>query len=222
MKELWELRDEKKPRVALSRSAIVRAAIEVADAEGIEAISMQRIAGELGFTKMSLYRHVANKDELLGLMVDNAVGDPPDVSTIPGGWRPRLEEVVRRLTAIWQEHPWLPTVTLGARSMGPREVGWTESTVAAFAGTGLTGDERLAAAFMVFGHIRNTQSLATTGTQPWSGDGELAGLIRANAETFPELSAALTDDAPALEDNARQFGLERIYDGLAALIAERS
>src|SRR5262245_42452250 len=102
MKELWDLRDEKKPRVALSRSAIVRAAIEVADAEGLEAISMQRIAGELGFTKMSLYRHVANKDELIGLMVDNAVGDPPDVSAIPGDWRARLEEVVRRLTAIWQ------------------------------------------------------------------------------------------------------------------------
>jgi len=222
MKELWELRDEKKPRVALSRSAIVRAAIEVADAEGIEAISMQRIAGELGFTKMSLYRHVANKDELIGLMVDNAVGEPPDVSAIPGDWRARLDEVVRRLTGIWQEHLWLPAATLGARSMGPREVGWTESTVATLAGTGLTGDERLAAAFLVFGHIRNTQSLATTGTQPWSGDGELAGLIRANAETFPELSAALTDEAPALEDNARRFGLERIYDGLAALIAERS
>lgn len=221
---LWDAREqpEKKPRVTLSLSRIVSAAIEVADAEGIEAVSMQRIAGDLGFTKMSLYRHVENKAELLSLMIDTAVGEPPDLSSVPGGWRPRLEEFTRRLTEIWHRHPWLPTVTLGARLMGPREVGWSESVMAALAGTGLTGDERLAAAFMLFGHIRNTQSMATAGTQPWSAGGELADLIRTRPELFPQLNAALDADAPVLEDNARRFGLDRILDGLAALIAERS
>ena len=106
--------------------------------------------------------------------------------------------------------------------MGPREAGWVESAVAALAGTGLTGDERLAAVFLLFGHVRNTHSMATAGTQPWSGGSELAEQIRGHAELFPELSQALSGPVPALDDNARTFGLDRILDGLAVLIAERS
>ena len=106
--------------------------------------------------------------------------------------------------------------------MGPREAGWIESAVGALAGTGLTSDERLAAVFLLFGHVRNTQSMATAGTQPWSGSSVLAERIRSHAELFPQLSQALNRPAPALEDNARRFGLDRILDGLAVLIAERS
>jgi AcrR family transcriptional regulator len=183
---------------------------------------MQRVAGDLGFTKMSLYRHVPGKTELLGIMIDTAVGKPPDLSSVPGGWRARLEEFVRLLTSVWQQHPWIPAVTVGSRVMGPREAGWVESAVAALAGTELTGDERLAAVFLLFGHVRNTHSMATAGTQPWSGGSELAEQIRGHAELFPELSQALSGPAPALDDNASKFGLDRILDGLAVFIAERS
>lgn len=221
---LWErdARPTKKPRVGLSLDRIAEAGIRIADTDGIEAISMQRVAGELGFTKMALYRYVASKDELLAIMIDMAVGEPPDLSTVPGGWRARLEEFARRLTEVWREHPWLPVVTRGARVMGPRETGWTESAVAALAGTSLTGDERLAAVFLVFGHIRNTQSTSLSGTQAWTSDGTLSELVRARPGTFPALNAALATAAPALADNGRAFGLELILDGLAALIAERS
>ncbi|MFI0454090.1 TetR/AcrR family transcriptional regulator [Actinomadura sp. 6N118] len=224
MKALWDLRDqpEKKPRMPLSVSAIVESAIAIADGDGIEAVSMQRVAADLGFTKMSLYRHVSNKSELLSIMIDTAVGEPPDLSEVPGGWRAKLEEFVRRLAEVWRQHPWLPTVTVGARVMGPRETGWTESAVAALAGTGLTGDERMAAAFVLFGHVRNTQSLTTAGTQAWSGGSEMAELIRSRADLFPELSEALSGPTPALDDNARAFGLDRLLDGLATLIEERS
>jgi hypothetical protein len=64
--------------------------------------------------------------------------------------------------------------------------------------------------------------MATAGTQPWSGGSELAEHIRGHAELFPQLSQALSRPAPALGDNARRFGLDRILDGLAVLIAERS
>lgn len=224
MSELWDLsaRPEKKARAPLSRAGIIDAAIRIADADGIEAVSMQRVAADLGFTKMSLYRHVPNKSELLRAMIDTAVGDPPDLSDVPGGWQGRLAEFVRRLTTVWRRHPWLPGLTVGPRLMGPREAGWTESAVAALAGTGLTGDERLAAAFIVFGHVRNTQSLATAGTQPWSGDSEMADLVRSRPDLFPELSKALSGPTPVLDDNARAFGLDRIIAGLAALIEERS
>jgi AcrR family transcriptional regulator len=224
MKALWDPSDqpERRPRIPLSVSAIVEAAIAVADADGIEAVSMQRVAAALGFTKMSLYRHVSNKSELLSIMIDTAVGEPPDLGEVPGGWRARLEEFVRRLAEVWRRHPWLPTVTVGTRVMGPREAGWTESAVAALAGTGLTGDERMAAAFLLFGHVRTTQSMTTAGTQAWSGGSETAELIRGRADLFPELSKALSGPTPTLDDNARAFGLDRLLDGLDALIKERS
>ncbi|MEU9839914.1 TetR/AcrR family transcriptional regulator C-terminal domain-containing protein [Actinomadura sp. NPDC048032] len=116
----------------------------------------------------------------------------------------------------------MPAVTVGTRVMGPREAGWTESAMAALAGTGLTGDERMAAAFLLFGHTRTTHSMATAGTQAWSGGSETAELIRGRADLFPELGKALSGPTPVLDDNARAFGLARLLDGLAALIEERS
>ena len=223
MKNLWDLRDQekKKPRIALTLPAIIMTAIEIADTDGIEAVSMQRVAADLGFTKMSLYRHVPGKAELLAIMIDTAIAEPPDLSGVPGGWRAKMEEFVRQLAAVWRQHPWLPLVTVGSREMGPREVGWIESPVAALAGTGLTSDERLAAVFVLFGLVRNTQSLAEAGTQPWSGGSELADQIHRRADLFPELSRALSAPTPALDDNARAFGLARILDGLAVLIDTR-
>ena len=221
---LWsdQERRERKPRMGLSLGRIAEAAIAVADTDGIDAVSMQRVAEDLGFTKMSLYRHVANKAELVNFMIDIAVGEPPDLSTIRDGWRPRLEEFVRQLTGVWQQHPWIPDVTVGGRTMGPREVGWIESALSAFAGTPLTGDERLAAVFLLFGHIRNTHSTATAGTQPWMGDAQLAARLQHRRDAFPELITALAADGTALRDNGRAFGLERLYEGFAALISERS
>ena len=220
---LWSDRErwERKPRMGLSLARIAEAAIAVADKEGIDAVSMQRVAEDLGFTKMSLYRHVANKAELVKVMIDIAVGEPPDLSTIRDGWRSRLEELVRQLTQVWQQHPWIPDVTVGGRTMGPREVGWTESALSAFAGTPLTGDERLAAVFLLFGHIRNTHSNANAGTQPWM-DAQLAARLERRRDTLPELTSALAAEGTALRDNGRAFGLERLYAGFAALISERS
>jgi AcrR family transcriptional regulator len=221
---LWSDREqrERKPRLGLSLVRIAEAAIAVADTDGIDAVSMQRVAEDLGFTKMSLYRHVANKAELVNAMIDVAVGDPPDLSASRDGWRPRLEEFVRQLTGVWRQHPWIPGVTMGGRTMGPREVGWIESALSAFAGTPLTGDERLAAVFLLFGHIRNTHSTATAGTQPWTGDAQLATRLQRRRDAFPELTTALAAEGTALRDNGRAFGLERLYEGFAALIAERS
>src|SRR6266540_3558611 len=65
-------------------------AIEIADADGVAAVSMQRVASRLGFTKMALYRYVADKAELLAIMIETAAGEPPDLGSIPGGWRPKL------------------------------------------------------------------------------------------------------------------------------------
>jgi AcrR family transcriptional regulator len=226
---LWGLRapPRRGPKPTLSIERIARAAIEIADADGFAAVSMQRVASHLGFTKMALYRYVAGKAELLAIMIETAAGEPPDLESIPGGWRPKLEEWAHRLRARWQRHPWLPAITVGHRVMGPKEVGWTECAVGALAGTGLDGAEQMDAVFLLSGHIRNTQSATMAGTQPWTTERALSpavtGLLHAYGDRFPALIAAAGSTAAgASRDNGWRFGLDRILDGLELLITKRA
>ena len=102
---LWGLRDRGRrggPKPALSLERIVAAAVELADEGGIAALSMGRLAEKLGFTTMSLYRYVASKDELLLLLLDAGIGEPPPD---PGGsWRDRAGAWCRDLTAVYRRH----------------------------------------------------------------------------------------------------------------------
>jgi AcrR family transcriptional regulator len=217
---LWGL-GQPETRPALTVARIAAAGIAVADESGMAAVSMQQVAGRLDVTKMALYRHVTNKAELVAVMIEIAVGPPPDLSAVPGGWRPKLAEWARLMRETWQLHPWLPAATVGERAMGPREIGWTESAVAALADTGLTGSQRLDAVFLLSGHIRNTQSTSTAGTQPWNREKRLRSQIVRHGARFPALVAATEDAADAAEDGSWQFGLARIFDGLELLIAGR-
>lgn len=208
------------PKPALTIDRIAEAAVAVADAEGIDAVSMQRVAESLSFTKMSLYRYVAGKSDLLAVMVEHAVGEPPDPSRIRSGWRTRIERWAGQLSASWDEHPWLPGVTTGRRVMGPREVGWVEAGVAALDGTALTRDERFDVVVSISGHLRNTQSTQAAGTQPWH-EGPHARLIGTDTERFPALAGLLTARARTPRQT-RDFGLRCLLDGVAAQFAERS
>ncbi|WP_370947242.1 TetR/AcrR family transcriptional regulator [Amycolatopsis sp. cg5] len=223
---LWGLRDRPAPktRPTLNLERVAAAAIELADAEGMAAVSMQQVAARLDVTKMALYRHVANKAELVAVMIETAVGEPPDLSPIPH-WRDRLVTWADGMREAWRRHPWIPVATVGDRMEGPREIGWTESAVAALEGTGLDGAERMDAVFLVSGHIRNTQSADTAGTQPWTDGRELnpmiTDLLGRHGYAFPALAAATASVNGAELDNGWQFGLDRILDGLAVLIDSR-
>ncbi|MFD1147280.1 TetR/AcrR family transcriptional regulator [Saccharothrix hoggarensis] len=220
---LWGSRDKpaRAPRLALTVDRIADAAIEVADAEGMASVSMQHVAARLDVTKMALYRHVSSKAELVAVMIESAVGDPPDLRAVPGGWRPRLVTWADLMRETWRRHPWLPAATTGERPTGPREVGWTESAVAALGDTGLDGGERMDAVFLLSGHIRNTQSSATAGTQPWTAEKRLREILDAHRDRFPALHEAARSSGSAVGDNGWSFGLNRILDGLEVLIAER-
>ncbi|GAA2635743.1 TetR/AcrR family transcriptional regulator [Actinomadura fulvescens] len=224
---LWALhaRPTREARLVLTVDRIVNAAIDIADGEGIEAVSMQRVAANLDVTKMALYRHVSSKAELVAVMIETAVGEPPDVTHIRGGWRPRIERWAELMRATWQKHPWLPTATTGDRAIGPREIGWTESALSAFAGTPLSGAERIDAVFLLSGHIRNTQAAAGAGTQPWTDERrarpELAELLRGHGDRFRHILSAVNDAHDAPPDNGWAFGLDRILAGLDQLIKEK-
>jgi AcrR family transcriptional regulator len=215
-------RPSRGPKPGLSLDGIVRAAIKIADAEGLDAVSMQRVAAEFGFTTMSLYRYVPGKSELIDLMIDAAAGPAPDLSAIPGGWRPKLAEWARRTWVFFGEHPWF----LGAamqRIMGPNQLGWLEAAVAALSGHGLVGQELLEAVLVVNGQVRSMAPFAASpDSAGWTG--ALGDLLRAHSERFPALSAAIADGAFAVDedDDSLEFGLERVLDGIEVLIRQRT
>ena len=95
---------------ALSRERIVRAAVAIADAEGMVSVTMRRLATELDVAVMSLYRHVPSKEELAVLMVDHIFGEAPLPDPPPAGWRERIEVVARMQWALGKRHPWMPSL----------------------------------------------------------------------------------------------------------------
>ncbi|MEV4187163.1 TetR/AcrR family transcriptional regulator, partial [Streptosporangium canum] len=116
---LWGTRS----RRGLSLERIVRAAIELADAEGLAAVSMRRVAERLGFTTMSLYRHVPGKAELVDLMRDEVMGGEPDAGADRRpGWRAELEAWARDGLALYRRHPWLAEPSGTRRVPGPNAV----------------------------------------------------------------------------------------------------
>lgn len=208
------------PKPALSLDGIADAAIAVADAEGLAAVSMQRVAADLGYTKMSLYRYLPGKAELVALMVERGMGDPPALS--PQAWRESLAEWARQLMAAFLRHPWSLAATVGARPLGPRELGWMESALAVLAGLPLTGAERLDAMVVLVGHARALAEQVTSNNPEAQMSVAMAAVIQQHEERFPHLAAAMGEAAAAgQQDQAFDFGVERILDGLAALIDRR-
>lgn len=212
---LWQGRSPARhgPKAVLNIEQITEAAVEIADQDGLESVTMQTVAHAVGFTKMSLYRHVKNKDELLAAMIEYAVGEPPTF-TPEQPWRSRVETWADRLAEEWRAHPWLPHVAVGHRAMGPREISWSECLLQALAGLRLTPAERIDVTFLLFGHLRNTHSLDAAGTQAWNEPGH-GQLIAQRPDEFPamlEASATRRSD-----DLGRGFGLRLILDGVQAL-----
>jgi len=221
--QLWDGRAEptRGPKPTLSLDRIADTGIAVADAGGLGAVTMQRVAADLGFTKMSLYRYVAGRAELVALMVERAVGEPPAIDT--DDWRAALKEWAHQLLVAYLRHPWAMEAILGPRPVGPNELGWMDRALSALAATGLTGSERLDATAVLVGHIRSIAQQAMVSRQ---SEEEFAAMIgeqlRRHGDRFPALVAAMAAAAAdGGHDQAFDFGLDRILDGLDILITQR-
>lgn len=111
---LWgegDSRPRRGPKPKFTPAQVALGGVEIADAEGLESLSMQRVAELLGVTTMALYRYVPGKPDLIDLMVDTVLSDPPDLDRVPGGWRPRLEAWARACRHVYRAHPWILTAT---------------------------------------------------------------------------------------------------------------
>jgi AcrR family transcriptional regulator len=213
------------PKPAITLTAIAQAGIAIADAEGLDAVSMQRVAGALPVTKMALYRYVPGKTELVAVMSDLAMGSPPEHPGVP--WRAALHRWAMDLYDGFAGHPWLLRSTIGRRLLGPNELAWMERGIAALAGTGLTGGEQMDSILVVTSQVRNIAQQTTT--FPGHGTGlteedmqqSLTEIMSTEAARFPHLLAAMRTSAGG-ENQGLEFGLQRILDGLELLISARS
>jgi AcrR family transcriptional regulator len=219
---LWASRAPSKrgPKAALSLEQIADAAIAIADAEGLGAVSMQRVAAEVGYTKMSLYRYLPGKAELVALMVERALAEVPPIAA-DGAWRPALTAWTRAMLAGFVRHPWTLPATVGPRLVGPNELGWMEGALAVLVDTPLTGAERLDVMVVLVGHARMLAEQATASLSESELSNAMATTIAARGDRFPLLSAAMAESAAGGRDQAFDFGLDRILDGIEALIRSR-
>ncbi|QDP96048.1 TetR/AcrR family transcriptional regulator [Microlunatus elymi] len=206
-----------KPRV--DRALIVATAIRIADAEGIEAASMQRIAGEVGVTKMALYRHVPARAELVALMIEAAMGPAPDTS---GSWQQGLRAWADAIRAGFGTHRWLSAAASGGRLIGPNELGWMEAGLAALDELELTAAERLDTLVLVSSHVRGIVQQQGADDPEQAIGAPLAAVVGDRAADFPLSIGAFAASAEAGQtDQAYEYGLQRILAGVEALVSDR-
>ena len=233
----WGVRERphKGPKPSLSLSRIVAAAVRVADTEGLDAVSMGRVAAELGTAPMSLYRHVSSKEELLTLMVDAAWDEAPGTPVAGEGWRAGLARWAWALRAGARRHPWVVRIPLNSLPIMPREVDWFEHALACMGDTGLTEARKASVIMLLAGYVRN---LATTeadimtaiqasGLSPAEWMASYPRMLRqlTDPQRFPALTAFIAAgvfDAEDGPDDEFIFGLDRILDGIEDLIDGRT
>jgi AcrR family transcriptional regulator len=218
---------------ALSRDEIVRAAIEIADDEGPEAVSMRRIAQRLRVGTMSLYWHVANKDELIDLIGDAIIGEVemPDPSSLD--WRANLRQIAVQTRALGRRHPWLATI-IGARpALGPNMLRHIELSLAAIEGTGLDVDTMLGVIHTVDNYamgftldeLREEETRRRTGLTEEQWRRAIMPYVQEvmAGGKYPRFNRIVVESTTDHDDKDKQFafGLECVLDGIAAQIAKR-
>lgn len=231
----WGVRERpgKGPKPGLSLDRIVEAGIRVADAEGLPAVSMGRVAKELGVSTMALYRYVAAKDELLALMTDAALGEPLSEPASSADWRTGLSQWAWAELGAYQRHPWATRAPI-MWPPHPNQAAWMERGLAVMKDTGILDARKPSVILLISGYTRNWASMLadfedlarTTGltaTQVTADYGRLMGELIDPAR-FPALAACIA--AGAFDDDVDgddltdefSFGLERILDGIQVLI----
>ncbi|MEV0147383.1 MULTISPECIES: TetR/AcrR family transcriptional regulator [unclassified Nonomuraea] len=236
---LWRTseRASRKGKPDLSVDRIVRAAIEVADTEGLQALSMRRVAERLGVGTMSLYTYVPGKPELFDVMLDTVYGEIDRSEDPPGGWRERLEHIARQNWALYLRHPWLAQVATSRPVLGPNGTAKYDHELRAVDGIGLTDVEMDAVVTLVTGFVHGTargaveasQAESETGmsdAQWWAAHAPFLSRV-ADASRFPTATRVGQAAGEAMgtaysAERAFEFGLQRVLDGIEALVTGRA
>lgn len=222
---------------ALSRREIVRAAISVADADGPDAISMRRIAREVGAGTMSLYWHISSKEELLDLMIDAVQGEmeTPEPS---GDWREDLRAIGRNARATLHRHRWVMDFIVGTPPFGPNTLRNAERNLAAVGGLGLGKATAMNVLMTVITYvtgavlrelqeIRGERDLERMAAELGNTEFERLRVgymdwLRGSGR-YPRLTEMINEgldpDAPDTREQRFEFGLDCVIEGIGARLA---
>jgi AcrR family transcriptional regulator len=215
---------------------VVEAAVAIADAEGLDAVTIRAVAGKLGMSPMNLYTYVPGKAELLDLMLDGLYAAMPrEPWSARQAWRPRLRAVAEANRKLYEAHPWAARVSTARPPLGPGQIAKYEHELAALDNLGLTDIEMDAALTFLLGFVQATAVAAQDAMQAqgefrdddewWAAAGPVLERL-VDPERYP-LAARVGAAAGAAQgsaydpERAYSFGLERILDGLGALIERR-
>jgi AcrR family transcriptional regulator len=230
-------RGQRGPKPGLSIDAIVAAAVRLADAEGLEAVSMARVAEQLGFTTMSLYRHVSSKEELLQLMWNASAQGAGNVVLAGDDWRSRLRAWAMIQREMIDRHPWITQMPMAAPPMAPNSLTFVERGLEAMDGSGLADADKLRVIGLISSYTLSEARMAHDAARAARAAAAAAGggqvpvwtfeaLLRevADEQTYPRLHglawAERIGDSPSGFDEQEEFlfGLDRILDGVEVLI----
>jgi AcrR family transcriptional regulator len=232
----WGITDRphKGPKPGLTLQRVVDAAVRVAESEGLAAVSMSRVATELGASTMSLYRYVAAKDELLDLMVDAACGPPPPPPAPDQGWREGLSHWAWSLRGTYYRNPWALHIPIRGLPITPNQVGWYENGLSCLAATALSEDEKSSSVLLLNTYTRSeatisadiTASIQASGLPPMEWMAYYGRLLTTltGPQRYPAISRVVAEGVftkPDPPDKEYSFGLERILDGIEALVRTR-
>ncbi len=222
-------RPSRRRREPISKDAIVTAAIQLLDREGLAALSMRRLAEELGTGAASLYWHVGSKDGLLDLVMDEIIGEGKVPDPDPEHWQDQLKQVARDQRAASLRHPWLVRVSIGRIPMGPNALRYSERILAILRAGGLA--PRLAVqGYLLLIATVNGFTIDETGVDDTSGPDpgtrqQAADMARdyiasLPATQFPNMTALADEFALADPDERFDLLIDIFVDGLSRRAAQ--
>ncbi|MFD0040027.1 TetR/AcrR family transcriptional regulator [Streptomyces anulatus] len=236
---LWGTGDRpsRGPKPGLTLDRIVTAAVAVADAEGLAAVSMRRLSTELGAGTMSLYRYVPGKAELLDLMLDRVLGEPlptdaeRPVDEPPADWRASVDTMARTYLDNLRRHPWLLKINQARTVLGPSALRGLELSLTALRSMGLRDPELISVIITVNSFVEGlartradaAEAVRETGLSDqefW--DNQRPYLERAMLSGAYPMMAGLSEDTFSAEFDHFEFGLRRLIAGFEALVKERT
>lgn len=229
---LWEdrSRSTRGPRAGSTPQEVVQAAVEIADSDGLSAVTMNAVATRIGLTTMAIYRYFPNKEALLDAVVDAGTGLPPRRIEPRTTWRAEVTEWAMAKRALLCARPWLAELPFVAAPHGPNWLSWLETITDSLSRTGLSAQDVGGVLSIVDGYTRGASDTAISLSRArargisdaaWTA-GVGADLGRAIGDSrFPKFAALLTapsDGTPRTLEESFAFGLERVLDGIELYI----
>lgn len=203
-------------RPPLTRDRVLRAAVDLADRDGIGALTMRGLGAELGVEAMSLYKHVANKEEILDGIVELVVGE----IELPGGeahWREAMRRRAVSARAVLSRHPWAIGLLEARGAVGPAALGYLDAILGSLRSAGFSVEDAAHAFWLldsyVYGHVIQESSMTVSASEGAAGSG-----TSGREETYPHLAEVGMEAAAFSFDGEFEFGLELILQALERIV----